>query len=1059
MTLRDQTAREAIAHALDKNLMVLAGAGAGKTYALVQRMVNAVCTGAADVEHMAAITFTRKAAGEMRGRFFLELRKRAKTATGDEADRIRHALAHIDQGFIGTIHSFCGTLLRQRPMAAGLPPEFSEVEDREEAIMRRKAWDGFVQRGFLSEDPRLEQCERLGLRPEDLYAFFHRRCLFSDLRLKPTSVQPPDLNAAAAQTIAFLDQVEASLPNPLPGKRDGLQTALLRARLLLKNRGLHTDADRLTFLEPFSGNLSVTLKDWAPNQAMAKHLRDEALPNFRETVLAPVLTQWRHWVYQHVAPFVDDAVAAYAVSRRSSGRLTFQDLLELAAHMLRTHPSVRRHFQNRFRCLCIDEFQDTDPIQAEVLLYLTGENPDEPDWQKCVPRPGSLFLVGDEKQSIYRFRRADVETFRFVRDRVSQSGGDVIQLNTSFRALGHLCDWINAAFEPLFAAHNTRYQAGFSPLFKVHPDGTHTVRKIPIGRVNRHNRGEIATQDAERIADFIAAAIAGQTECNGPGEDAALPTKASPGDFLIITRTSTYLTHYAHALEQRGIPFDLTGGSRLGDAREVRAVSDVLDAICAPDNPLPLLAYLRGDLVGLSDDTLYAFKKAGGHFDYTQPVPDTLPHDVARPFKTAFEHLRHIAADLRRMPPAAALERGLNRLGLMPFVRAQPMGATRAGNLMRLLSLIRTWQHQGMHQAQIAGELRILIDDPDDKTEQMSLDTGREDVVRLMNLHQCKGLQSRVVFLADPCDTSPDRHGPDFHVSRIGSHPFLSMPVRVLRGQFGQHAIAEPEGWTDDEAEETRFLSAEALRLLYVAATRAENLLVVSTYEGDPERGPWAPLYPALADAPELPHCPAASVKAMDAPAIDLERQRKDRDAFWNAAGKLSDPVKADDEDRPESDDDAQNIMRDIGIAIHRLFDAAISNRLPDDPAPYIRYLIPDPAHASQAQNALAAFRASALWTEIQSASAVHAEVPLVISRKNGPRRGVIDLVYRLPNGWKIVDYKTHAVNTDAEIQALIAQSRPQLIRYAKHWAAITGEPVITKGLWLTAIGAFVPVP
>ena len=148
MNLQDQQARDKIAEALDQNLMVLAGAGAGKTYALVQRMANAVQTGVVTVDQMAAITFTRKAAGEMRGRFFSELKTRAKEADGKALDRIQKALEKVDQCFIGTIHSFCGQLLRERPVEAGLPPDFSEVEAREEAVMRREAWDRFVQQSF-----------------------------------------------------------------------------------------------------------------------------------------------------------------------------------------------------------------------------------------------------------------------------------------------------------------------------------------------------------------------------------------------------------------------------------------------------------------------------------------------------------------------------------------------------------------------------------------------------------------------------------------------------------------------------------------------------------------------------------------------------------------------------------------------------------------------------------------------------------------------------------------------------------------------------------------------
>ena len=1060
MNLRDQQARDKIAEALDQNMMVLAGAGAGKTYALVQRMANAVQTGVVAVDQLSAITFTRKAAGEMRGRFFSELKSRAKKADGEDLNRIQNALEKVDQSFIGTIHSFCGQLLRERPVEAGLPPDFSEVEEREEAVMRREAWDQFVQQSFLSEDPRLAKFEDLGLRPEDLYGFFQRRYQFSDVPLVSEPVQKPDLSTAVSELEAFLQRAEAYIPDPLPGRRDGLQTALARARLFLSNREIQSDADRIALLHILSGNLGVTLKSWAPNQDFAKDLRDTLLSEFQNEILDPTLTQWRQYIYQFAAPYVDDAVVEYARTRRETGRLTFQDLLELAARLLRDHPEVRRHFQDRYRCLFVDEFQDTDPIQAEILLYLTGENLKETDWRKLTPRPGSLFLVGDGKQSIYRFRRADVETFDLVRNRIEDTNGDIVGLNTNFRSVGHLCDWINAAFEPLFAAHENRYQAEFAPLFKDRPDGENVaVRRISISKVYRNSRSQIAEEDADRIANFIAASM--------NGED----TSASPGDFLILTRTSGYLSHYAQALEARGIPFDITGGDRLGEADVLHTLTDFLETIYTPDNPLPLLAYLRGDLVGLGDDTLYAFKKAGGDFNWTRDLPKGMDRELHRTFEQAYEHLKKASQWLQSLSPETAIARCVERLGLLLFVRTLPMGATHAGNLIRILSLVREWSAQGLHWGQVVTELRALIDDRDYKIEQMTIPSAQENVVRLMNLHQAKGLQGKIVFLADPYDTSYTRYGPEFHVSRTSDEPFLALPITKPRGPYQREIVAEPVGWEDAQTEETLFLQGEELRLLYVAATRAENLLIISTYDEKPDHGPWSPLYPHLKNVPELAYDdhsshPTSETPSTKTPSVELEREQ--RDQFWQAVKKESFKVAQVTDDRADiaySDEGRSAAGRGAayGTVIHQIFDDAINRRLPNDPAPYVAHLLNDAgADAEFLPNALDVlqhFRNSEIWKEIQTSETVYTEVPFAVSQAvdnaNEIIRGVIDLVYRLPKGWKIVDYKTNIVKTDEDVQALCEQTADQVNTYAKHWENFTGETVVAKGLWLTEIREF----
>lgn len=1065
MTLQDQQARDKIAEALDRNMMVLAGAGAGKTHALVQRMANAVEKGVVPVDQLAAITFTRKAAGEMRGRFFSELKSRAKNTGGEDLNRIQNALEKIDQCFIGTIHSFCGQLLRERPVEAGLPPDFSEVEEREEAVMRREAWDQFVQKSFLSEDPQLAKFEELGLRPEDLYGFFQRRYQFSDVHLVCEQVQKPDLSTAVSKLESFLQRTEAYIPDPLPGRRDALQTAMMRARLFLSNRGIHSDADRIALLQILTGNLGVTLKSWTPNQDFAKHLRDSLFPEFQTETLNPTLTRWRQYIYQFAAPYVDDAVDEYARTRRETGRLTFQDLLELAVRLLRNHPEVRRHFQERYHCLFVDEFQDTDPIQAEILLYLTGENLEETDWRKLTSRPGSLFLVGDSKQSIYRFRRADVETFDLVRNRIADTNGDIVNLNTNFRSLGPLCDWINAAFEPLFAAHEKPYQAEFAPLFKYRPDDeTDAVRRISINKVYRNSRSQIAEQDAEQIANFITTTI--------NGED----TSASPGDFLILTRTSGYLSHYAQALEKCGIPFEITGGDRLGEADVLHTLADFLETVYMPDNPLPLLAYLRGDLVGLGDDALYAFKKVGGDFNWTRDLPKGMDPELHRMFEQAYEHLKNASEWLQSLSPDAAITRCVERLGLLPFVRTLSMGETHAGNLIRILSLVREWSAQGLHWGQVVTELRALIDDRDYKIEQMTLPSPQEDVVRLMNLHQAKGLQGKIVFLADPYDTSYTRYGPEFHVSRTSDEPFLSLPITKPRGPYAREVVAEPVDWEDAETEETRFLQGEELRLLYVAATRAENLLVVSTYEEKPDHGPWSPLYPHLKNVPELAHGnhsphPIPETPSTKTPSVELEREQ--RDQFWQTVKKESFKVAQVTDDRADityTDEGRSATGRGAayGTVIHHIFDDAINRRLPDDPTPYVIHLLQeagaDAGFLPQALNALQHFRNSEIWTEIQASETVYTEVPFAISQAENNVspdkiiRGVIDLAYRLPKGWKIVDYKTNAVKTDEDVHALCEQTADQVNTYAEHWAKFTGEPVVSKGLWLTERREFIIV-
>jgi len=1026
--LGDQEARSAIARDLHQNLMVLAGAGAGKTQALVERMAAWIGAGRGLVEEMAAITFTRKAAGEMRARFAARLREEAGRG-GEAAGRAQQALGGLDRCFIGTIHAFCGQLLRERPLEAGLRADFAELEEREEGQLRRATWDRFVQQGHLREEEGWAQVEELGLQAEDLYPFFSSRCAFGDLPLKAGNPRCPDLGPGV-EAVRVL--VAEALPQMPAVGGDAAALALGRAAHFLDHGELQRPGEQAALLQLLAANPKVVLKAWAPHQAFARILRDERLPGLQEE-LAPALAQWRRHVYAVAAPLVDEAAGFYAEQRRIQGRLSFQDLLEQAALLLRDHPRVRRHFQGRFRSLFVDEFQDTDPIQAEVVFYLVGSDLEERDWTRLEPRPGSLFLVGDEKQSIYRFRRADVETCARVRQRLVQGGGQVAVLNTSFRAAGPLCAWLNQTFAPLFAAQSPPYQAPFVPLAPHRAGGDPVgVRRLIIPAVKWHRRAQIAALEAGSLAAFIAAALAGRTGFN---TEALLGGQASPGDFMILTRTTACLPLYARALEERGIPYDLAG-SRLSGSADLRALVEMAEAIAAPEEALSLVKYLRGPLVGLGDDEFYAFRRAGGIFDYTQPLPAGLDFPLRQRLEGAQGRLSQGREWFESLGAATAWVRLVDELGLIPFVASRPAGSSRAGSLLRVLALVRDWAGQGLHWVQILRELRELLDDPEYKAEEMTLEAGRSGVVRLMNLHQAKGLQARVVCLADAGDTSAARHEVEFHVSRAGERPFLSRRIARRRGPHAVEVIGEPAGWEEDAAEEARFLEAEELRLLYVAATRAAELLVVSCYEGRAEAGPWAALYPALEQVPALPECEMPLPAPAPAPAWDWEALERERRARWVQVAQPS--VKL----PPRLGEEAG-----YGALVHQLLGAAVEGRLPAQPAAHLEMLLDEAGlprtWGSRLEEVLATFRASPLWAQVQEAAQVHTEVEFAGGEGV---RGVIDLVFRVAGGWKIVDYQSET-----------APVAPALEAGARHWEQLAGERVVERGVWLSETGAWQP--
>lgn len=1053
--LRDHAAREIIRRDLGNNVMVLAGAGAGKTYALVERMVAAIRAGTARVNRMAAITFTRKAAGEMRGRFYVQLRKELETVASDiEAERLRTAVAAIDQCFIGTIHAFCARMLRERPLEAGLAPDFTELEEREEAALRRESWDSFVERCYLRGDHRIHELNEHGITPEDLFAFFVRRCSDADLPLKETGTARPALISLLPEVRSFIRAAAAHLPSGRV-EPDDLMIALRRARHFIDNHGINTDRDAAILLGMFDGSVSQTLNRWSDRRA-AKHIKEVLLPDFVSRVVEPGLRLWRESAYATVTSFVDEAVDFYAGARESKAVVTFHDLLIRTASMLRENTQVRAYFHRRFEAVFVDEFQDTDPIQAHILFFLTSTDRNERDWRKLRPRPGSLFLVGDDKQSIYRFRRADVEIFHFVADRIRETGGQVVHLNTSFRSLGNLCSWINSSFQPTFSGEGAPYQATFQPLFEHREAGNdlHCLRKITIPKVERNRRADVAAIEADRVAGFISAALRGDALSWSVGYNGSPAARPSAGDFLILTRTTGQISVFTRALEAAGIPFDVAGGGRLGSAEAVEALVCLLEAVYEPDNPVPYISFLRGPLVGLSDAELYDIRIAGGRFYIGAPPPDALDAELRARLDHASEHLAYAKRCLTTLSPAAAVERIVDRLGILSFSAVHPDGggSTRAGGIVRLISHIRNLGIRGWNWGRILEDLREVVRDESYKLEEMTLELGRSDVVRVMNVHQAKGLQAPVVFLVDACDSSYERT-PESHVCRTGSEAYLSMVVTKPRGNYESEVLAQPEGWENDLAEENRFALAEETRLLYVAATRARDLLVVSQYPAGPKRGPWSPLYKFLKNVPELPLFeqgsqarPVESNESFDG----VRRRSADRIARSKESTYGVRTVSALSSEKEDMRLMRDGRGRDYGVIMHRLFEEAVSDRLPSNPEPYVRGLIDQAGLAGHlvedAVSALYRFRASALWREMRRSERVYTEVPVGGNETEGGSgyaiRGVIDLVFKWKGGWRIIDYKTDAATSEEELELLRLKYMPQVQEYANFWTRATGDPV-----------------
>jgi ATP-dependent helicase/nuclease subunit A len=1038
--LSDQDARDAIQADTETSLLVEAGAGSGKTSELARRMVAVIRDGER-VDRLAAITFTRKAAGELRGRFQTEL----ETTLGRERDpavrdRLSKALLRLEQVFTGTVHAFAARLLRERPVEGRVPPGFQELEAAEDDRIRGEAFREALERLHDRGDPDSLRLASYGIAPRDLRDAFDLVCTYDEVDFPAPSVPPPDPGPAFQDFLAWWGPFSRQVPDPVSGTSTcKLQHLTEEVRLALPalSGRIREPGALATLLAGLEGGEKATLKCWDLPKEEVRALEAGCLA-FAEGRSASYLAAWRAHVYGLAMPMLLEARREAREQRRREGRLNYQDLLLLAAEMLRESGPARAFFQRRYRRLFVDEFQDTDPVQAELMARLASEEgQDGKDWTALRLRPGALFVVGDPKQSIYRFRRADLATYHRMRDLMVASGGKVLSLAANFRSGKGILDWVNRAFGEILP--------DYPPLSPgmLRPPG----RVAPLTLDARQPQALEAGAGA--VARFIRGAVDAGTH--------------QGSDFLVLTLKRNSLLPMARALEALGVPYEASAGASFAESPEVRRLAELATCLADPDDPVFCVGVLRGPLFGISDEDLFRHRKAGGSFRFHPSVAEAGVEEV----REALRVLSAWQAVSRRLPPGAALEEILERSGLLPLAASGDGSALAGGALFTALERARALAEGGAAFPEIARALRVDLGSED--LQAAPLEPGRSDVVRLMNLHKAKGLEARVVILADPAPR-PSPSGVRVRVLREGEKALGFLLLARRLGEHGHETLAHPVGWEAHRRLEEKALEAERDRLRYVAATRAKELLVICRLAKPTEAAerawPWWRFQSYLEALEELQVPDSVPAPLRSEP--DLSPETRDGAARLRAAGMErilvpSYALKAVTDFAPEVAGRKGVVKGPAGPVWGRLVHGLLELRLRTPKADLeavgrvlaarIWEIGEEEGDVSawipQAVEAVSSVMRSEVWREALAAPERHAEAPLALKMEEmdgAVLRGVVVLAYRVAGGWAIVDWKTDAV-PDPE------HHRAQLALYAKAWERTSGEKVVRTGLFWVRTG------
>ncbi|MBI1735750.1 MAG: UvrD-helicase domain-containing protein [Candidatus Rokubacteria bacterium] len=906
VTLVDQADRDRIRHSLDETLVVEAAAGTGKTSEMIARLVNVLAEGRGKVDTIAALTFTEKAAGELKLRLRAGLEDARREAAGERKQRLEHAIARLEEARVSTIHGFCNELLHERPVEARVDPRFEVLTEQKAEALYARAFDAWL--GEALEDP-----------PEGVRRALRRRAMDGDPvdRLRRAGWQLTEWrDFRGAWTRRDFDRRAAidALVERVLALHDALKTCTTTADTFFSDMwALRRVADDVRARErvvarDYDGLESALidlLREWKftkPRAGSARNYkggigRDAIVARHGELVAA--LNDFKRDADADLAAFVQQELLAtvdrYHELKTRTAALDFVDLLLRARDLLRDRRDVRAEMQARLTHVFVDEFQDTDPLQAEILLLLAASDPAIARWQDVTPAPGKLFIVGDPKQSIYRFRRADVGTYQAVKDQLVARGAACLYLRTSFRATPSVQRFVNAAFAPVMQEDHAALQAGYVPLapFRDEEPGQPAVIALPVPKPYGY-RGLTKTAVDGSTPDAVAAFVAWLlhesgwtvTERERPGERRPISARHVCLLFRRFTHFGEDVTRpYVEALEARGIPHLLVGGRSFHLREEVESLRTALAAIEWPDDELSVYATLKGPLFAIGDEELVEYRQRWRRLHpYRLPREDVPAH--LQPVVDALALLRSLHG-LRNYRP---VEETINRLLTATRAHAafvlRPWGEQALANVLRVAELARTYEVSG--GISFRGFVDQLREEAEGEAPEAPIVEESSEGVRLMTVHKAKGLEFPVVVLADI--TAGVSGNPGRYVD-----PARGLCALRLGGWQPWDVIAH-------EAEELARERAEGVRVAYVAATRARDLLVVPAIGDDPFVAGWdgatagwvaavhAAMYPPAERrrAPQpAPGCPAFGDDSVlersegDAPGHDNVQPGRHGDVVW----------------------------------------------------------------------------------------------------------------------------------------------------------------------------------
>jgi len=1121
----DERQRRRACQETNRSFAVEASAGTGKTTTLVDRILRLVLEQGpkgqpVPLSGICAISFTEKAAGEMKLRLRQEFEKRADDPD-PAGERARAALRDLASAAISTFHSFAVSLLKERPIEAGLDPHFTVLDDARSRLLFREVWEPWINRTLLERRGPIEAALRAGYGLETLHDLAQTLMQHS-LAVRSLKLESPPTDKAVGEQMTALLRDACAHQALATNSTDKLLERLDRTIAWLERPEPGAEA-------PQGPGNSGAKGNWTGGKETVDKVRDFIREVADFCALCGKLPQLR--LFDEILRWlIGDFLTEWERRKREGGFLDFDDQLDAARRLLASSRAARSEFQRRFDTLLVDEFQDTDPVQLAIVLLLSSTDLEETDPSRLRPESGRLFIVGDPKQSIYRFRGADIETYLETVDpgKAQASALERLELTTNFRSVPSILRFVDEAFRAAMKSEGN-YQPGYLPFGgagyrkeEPEPPSVHALgdRDEDGGFVGSGR--EFPKLEASRIARLITRIHEGSgwsIENRSVVKDGTGPDRrpARYGDIAILLPVLTRVDLIEEELRSSGIPYVLEGGKFYYARSEVASAVTVMRSIANPNDAVALYGALRSIFFGLSDEDQLRAHLAGLPLDYRADVPESSAH--ARPYKI----LRELHLHRHDRPASETLERLLRQTGAREVLAVR--GFQSLANLAKLARTLRMIQ-QDRTFSQVV-DILISMDEEGIAESESRLMEEKSDAVRILSIHKAKGLDFPIIIAAglgfqirsQSGNFLADFHGEGFFALKLGSK---------------EDGLRTP-GWNRLEESEKRKDAAELTRLLYVALTRARDHLILCVHTRgkmdrasgkmlpDFERTRWKPLAGFLngsfvaenglvrfIDPGGLPESvstrPSGTAAVQDCLSVFRAERAELSGLLSNTPSSRTSKAPAHESDDFALDARFENTARSraarLGTAFHEAMERAGLMDPAEIPAAAAesgrRHQLDDDAIRRISEMMAGCFGSQLIERardSIRSGRRLLKEVPYVrpyerdiFSGPAGPGRrtspsgedshapsvespvrgvprgvseeGVIDLLFEEPDGWILVDYKTDQLPEDLPQPEAYFREKysSQIERYAEALRAIKIR-VKAAYLLLARTGAQIEIP